>query len=399
MSRFILIGSDDTFEQKLRLALAGGLRGEVLTLTPDAAAMQPRDLLSMITGERPEVLILGPGLPVDEALRLSMVFDVQFPEISVVLVAESTPELILQAMRSGIRDVLTPLADIDSIRILLERACQVFASRFRFEQPGAAAQPLEQGLVIGVISPKGGVGKTTVATNVAVGLGKIAPMNVVLVDLDLQFGDVASSLYLNPEHTMTDAVSNPASQDAMVLKAFLTVHRANIYALCAPSDPISADFISANQVTHLLQQLAAQFRYVVVDTGPGLTEHTLAALEQCTDVVWVAGMDVSSVRSLRLGTDVLRQLDLLPETRHVVLNFADSKSGLSVQDVESSLNAPVDIAIPRSKALTYSTNRGVPILQEDVKDPAAKSLKSLVARFDPQWREKRRSLHRRAVLQ
>jgi pilus assembly protein CpaE len=398
MSRFILIGSDSTFEHKLRLSVAGGLPGEVLTFAPEAATLQPRELLSMITGERPEVLLLGPGLPIEDALRLATVFDVQFPEISVVLVAESTPDLILLAMRAGVRDVLSPLADIDSIRILLERACQVFASRFRLE-PGAASQPREQGLVIGVFSPKGGVGKTTIATNVAVGLGKIAPMNVVIVDLDLQFGDVASSLYLNPEHTMTDAVSNPASQDAMVLKAFLTVHPANIYALCAPIDPVAADFISAQQVTHLLQQLAAQFRYVVVDTGPGLTEHTIAALEQCTDAVWVTGMDVSSVRNLRIGTDVLHKLNLLPETRHVVLNFADTKSGLNIQDIESSLNAPIDVALPRSKALTYATNRGVPVLQDDVKDPATKGLKSLVERFDPQWREKRRSQHRRAVLQ
>lgn len=398
MSRFIFIGEDKAFDEKLRLAVAGGLPGEVVSFTPDAASMQPRELLSMVTGERPEVLIMGPGLPAEDALRLATVFDVQFPEISVVLVAEGNPDLILQAMRSGIRDVLSPMADIASIRVLLERACQVFASRFRVEQP-TASQPREQGLIIGVVSPKGGVGKTTVATNVAVGLGKIAPMNVVLVDLDLQFGDVASSLYLNPEHTILDAVSSPASQDAMVLKAFLTVHPANIYALCAPIDPVAADFVSAHQVTHLLQQLTAQFRYVVVDTGPGLTEHTLAALEQCTDAIWIAGMDVSSVRSLRTGTDVLRKLELLPETRHVVLNFADTKSGLAVQDVEASLNVPIDIALPRSKALTYSTNRGVPLLQEDVKDPAAKGLKSLVERFDPHWREKRRSLHRRAVLQ
>jgi pilus assembly protein CpaE len=398
MSRFILIGSDKAFEEKLRLAVAGGLPGEVATFTRDAASMQPRDLLALVTGDRPEVLILGPELPIDDSLRLATVFDVQFPEISTVLVSEGSPDLVLQAMRSGIRDLLSPMADIPSIRVLLERACQVFASRFRLEQLDVA-QPREQGMVIGVVSPKGGVGKTTVATNVAVGLGKMAPMNVVLVDLDLQFGDVASSLYLNPEHTILDAVSNPASQDSMVLKAFLTVHPANIYALCAPMDPVAADFVSANQVTHLLQQLTAQFRYVVVDTGPGLTEHTLAALEQCTDAIWVAGMDVSSVRSLRMGTDVLRKLELLPEHRHVVLNFADTKSGLAVQDVEASLSVPVDIALPRSRALRYAMNRGMPALQEEVKDPATKGLKALVERFNPAWREKRRSLHRRAVLQ
>ncbi|QTG80819.1 AAA family ATPase [Arthrobacter crystallopoietes] len=398
MSRFLFIGSDDSFEEKLRLAVAGGLPGDVARVSSSTAMREAQQLLSLVADNRPEVIILGPDLVTEDALRLAMVLDVQFPGLSVVLVAETTPELVLQAMRSGVRDVMSPLADIPSIRILLERAGHVFASRYRSGSQGTMP-PSELGLVIGVFSPKGGVGKTTIATNLAVGLGKVAPMNVVIVDLDLQFGDVASGLYLNPEHTMTDAVSNSASQDSMVLKAFLTVHPANIYALCAPRDPVSADLITADQITHVLQQLTAQFKYVIVDTGPGLTEHTLAALEQCTDAVWVAGMDVSSVRSLRTGLDVLRKLELTPENRHVVLNFADAKSGLSVQDIEASLAAPIDIAIPRSKALSYSTNRGIPVLQDDAKDPATKSLKALVQRFDPKTKEKRRKQHRRAVVQ
>ena len=106
----------------------------------------------------------------------------------------------------------------------------------------------------------------------------------------------------------------------------------------------------------LLEQLAEEFQYVVVDTAPGLPEIGLAALEQCTDAVWVSAMDVPSVRGLRSGLDILRKLNLLPETRHVVLNMADSKSGLSVQDVESTVGAPVDISIPRSKAVALSTD-------------------------------------------
>lgn len=398
MSRFLLIGSDEGFEQKLRLAIAGGLPGDLATVSAETVFADAEELQSLIMGNRPEVIVLGPGLASDDALRLATVLDVQLPGLSVVLVAETSPDLVLQAMRAGVRDVMSPLADVPAIRILLERAAQVYATRYRTASPGSPP-PTEQGLVIGVFSPKGGVGKTTVATNLAVGLGKLAPMNVVVVDLDLQFGDVASALYLDPEHTMMDAVSNSASQDSMVLKAFLTVHPANIYALCAPREPVSADLISADQVTHVLQQLTAQFKYVVVDTGPGLNEHTLATLEQCTDAIWVAGMDVSSVRSLRIGLDALRKLDLIPETRHMVLNFADAKSGLSVQDIEASLAAPIDVAIPRSKAMSHSTNRGIPLLQDELKDPATKNLKALVQRFDPQHQEKRRKLHRRAVVQ
>jgi pilus assembly protein CpaE len=316
----------------------------------------------------------------------------------VVVAAEPDPEFLLHAMRAGIRDIVAPNSDAAQLRVLLERASQSFTHRYRAAVPQQAPETTK-GLVIGVFSPKGGVGKTTVATNIAIGLGKVAPMSVVIVDLDLQFGDVASGLYLNPEHTVTDAVTPAASQDSLVLKAFLTVHPGSIYALCAPPTPVDADEITPEQISRLLEQLSEQFQYVVVDTAPGLPEIGLAAMEKCTDVVWVSGMDIPSVRGLRAGLDILRQLDVLPETRHVVLNMADAKNGLTVQDLESTIGAPVDVSIPRSRAVSLSTNRGIPILQEPVRDPATKSLNQLVERFNPAWRAKsQRKLHRRVVV-
>lgn len=396
MSRFVLISPNTDFDARVRQALAGGLPGGLQTFAFVNPA-NPAELFASLNQERPEVLILGPDVPVEDALRLATVFDVQLPELSVILVGEADPNFVLLAMRAGIRDILSPAADPAQIRVLLERACQSFATRNRTT---AASQPdSARGLVIGVFSPKGGVGKTTIATNIAIGLGKVAPMGVVIVDLDLQFGDVASGLYLHPEHTVTDAVSSAASQDSLVLKAFLTVHPGSIYALCAPRTPEEADDITPQQVTRLLEQLAEQFQYVVVDTAPGLPEVGLAALEQCTDAVWVTAMDVPSIRGLRSGLDILRRLDLLPETRHVVLNMADSKSGLSVQDVEATIGAPVDVSIPRSKAVAFSTNRGIPVLQDGRKDPAVKGLKQLVNRFDPAWRATaQKKLHRRVVV-
>jgi pilus assembly protein CpaE len=397
MSRFLLITADNSFEEKLRHATAGGLPGDVLTVHPDLIA-QPEDLLDLLTVQQPEVLILGPGVAADGALRLATIVDVRFPTISMVLVTDETADVTLPAMRAGIRDVIEPTADIPSVRLLLERACLAYASRHRAEHVQTIAKQ-DQGMVIGVFSPKGGVGKTTIATNLAVGLGKLAPMGVVLVDFDLQFGDVASNLYLTPEYSVLDAVSGSASEDTMVLKAFLTPHPSGIYALCGPANPADADSISASQLEGLIKQLAAEFPYVVIDTGPGLTENSLAALEQCTDAVWVTGMDVPSVRGLRAGLDVLGKLGMFPESRHVVLNFADSKTGLSVQDIEATLGAPVDVSVPRSRGLSLATNRGIPLLQNDVRDPATKKLRGLVQRFDPKWRaSSQRKLHRRVVI-
>jgi pilus assembly protein CpaE len=397
VSRFVAITAVRDFEASVRQAITGALTGELQTLSPDVLTEGPKEILQRTGGIPPEVLLLGPGLNPEDSLRLAVLFDLQYPEVSLVLVAPTSPETVLAAMRAGIRDVVDPGISVNDLRVLLERCCLAAGSRRRGLQ-GETEYEQASGRVIAVMSPKGGVGKTTVATNLAIGLSKIAPMGVVLVDLDLQFGDVATGLLLEPDHSITEAVHGAAAQDSMVLKAFLTVHPAGLYALCAPRTPAESDYITADHVTRLLTQLASQFQYVVVDTAPGLGEHCLATLEQATDGVWICGMDVPSVRGLHKCLDVLRELNLMPQDRHVVLNFADRKSGISVQDVEATLNVPVDVVIPRSRTLPYSTNRGIPVLQAQVRDAATKGLQKLVDRFDPNKSSTNRKQHRRAVV-
>ncbi|WP_426990061.1 AAA family ATPase [Pseudarthrobacter sp. Y6] len=397
MSRYVLITSDQDFEKRVRQA-ASGLHGTFHAIAADYLPPGPDDLLQVLSGDPVEVILLGPGLPMDDSIRLASLFDLQYPEISVVLVTESEEEVALPAMRAGIRDLLHPGSNADSIRKLLERASLAAAGRRR--GLGNSVEGPRSGRIIAVMSPKGGVGKTTITTNLAVGLGKEAPMGVVVVDLDLQFGDVASGLMLDPERTLSDAVVGAAVQDTVVLKSYLTLHPSGIYALCAPLSPTDADQISGEQVGRLLSQLANEFQYVVVDSAPGLGEHLLATLELATDAVWVCGMDIPSIRGLRTGFSILTELDLVPENRHVVLNFADRRSGLTLQDVEATIGCPVDVVLPRSRAVPFSTNKGVPLLQEGTRDAATKGLRQLVERFTANWESRpHKKLHRRAVVQ
>lgn len=401
MSRFVLITPNTDFERRVRMATAA-MPGSLQFFQADYLPQGPEEVLAQLLGEPPEVFILGPGLPAEETLKFAAVMDLQYPEISMILVTDESSDVAIQAMRAGIRDLLDPAAEVDRIRVIVERASLASAGRRRGLSPSSSEhhEHAAGGRIIAVISPKGGVGKTTVATNLAVGLGKIAPMGVVVVDLDLQFGDVASGLMLEPDHTITDAVVGAASQDSMVLKTYLTVHSAGIYALCAPKNPVEMDRISGENISHLLSQLRQEFQYVVVDTAPGLGEHVLATLDQASDAVWICGMDVPSIRGLRSGNQILSELNLLPETRHVVLNMADRRSGLTLQDVEATIGAPVDVVLPRSRTLPFSTNKGIPLLQDGSRDPAAKGLRQLVERFKPNWEARpHKKLHRRAVVQ
>ncbi|RDV09728.1 MinD/ParA family protein [Arthrobacter sp. RT-1] len=397
MSRFVVVTADTGFSERAQEA-AKGLHGQIQVLPANYLPPSPEDILRTVSAEPAEVVLLGPGLPTEDAIRIASLFDLQFPEVSVVLVTVADEGIALPAMRAGIRDLLQPDASSEDIKRMLERASLASASRRR----GLGATLPEGkvgGRVIAVMSPKGGVGKTTVTTNLAVALGKVAPMGVVILDLDLQFGDVASGLLLEPERTLADAVTGAAVQDSLVLKSYLTLHNSGIYALCAPLNPAQADQITGEQVGHLIRQLADEFQYVVVDTAPGLGEHLLATLDLATDAVWVCGMDVPSIRGLRTGFQILTELDLMPDTRHVVLNFADRKSGLSVQDVEATIGRPVDIVLPRSRVVPFSTNKGVPLLQEGSRDGVARGLGQLAERFKPGWEERpHKKLHRRALV-
>ena len=377
MSRVVLAGADEDLALRVKQAADG----DVHLLPPGRLPSDPGRLFEqLVDGELPDVLLIGPGAPPDSVLTLASRLDVQAPGISVVLIAEASQQMWQAAMRSGIRDLLSPSASVPEIRDAIERASVAANGRRRVLRPTTETERYA-GRVITIASPKGGVGKTTVSTNLALGLTAHAPQSTVLVDLDVQFGDVASALGLAPEYTLPDAVHGPASEDTMVLKTFLTQHPSGLYAVCGADSPTAGDTVTADDVSRLLASLAREFRYVVVDTAPGLSEQTLAALDRATDVVMLSSMDVPGVRGLRKELDVLRELCMIPAGRHVVMNFADPKGGLSVRDVETAIGTGVDVVIPRSAAVPVSTNQGVPIVAGGRKDPAAKELRRLVSRF------------------
>jgi pilus assembly protein CpaE len=377
MSLVVLAGASED----LILRVKEATDGDVSVLAPGRLPSDPARLFEqLLDGELPDVLLVGPHAPAPDVLTLASRLDVQSPGISVVLMAEPSPEMWQAAMRAGIRDLLPPTAEVDEIRAAVERAGHAAASRRRVLRPVSETERYT-GRVITIASPKGGVGKTTVSTNLAIGLTAAAPQSTVLVDLDVQFGDCASALGLVPEYTLPDAVRGPASEDTMVLKTFLTQHPSGLYAVCGAESPAAGDTVSGEDVTRLLASLAREFRYVVVDTAPGLSEQTLAALDRASDVVMLTSMDVPGVRGLRKELDVLRELAMIPAGRHVVMNFADPKGGLSVRDVETTIGTGVDVVLPRSKAVPASTNQGVPILQSSKRDPMAKEMRRLVSRF------------------
>lgn len=372
----------DSSELEARVHAAAG--GNCIAVPAHPIPADPAQLLAQLRHDSlPDIVVLDASRAPQDALALAERFDRELPGTGVVLIGDPGA-ISVAAMRAGVRDVLPADTDAESLRVALDRVgAAVLARRAQvgiMPTPAPVAQAAP-GRVLTVLSPKGGAGKTTIATNLAVGLAQTAPGSVVLVDLDVQFGDVATALSLEPEFTLDDVVHGAALRDPIAMKTHLTHHPSGLSVVCAPDNPAAADTITPEQVSALLSLLATQFRFVVVDTAAGLEARTLAALDHTTDPLLLTTFDVTGSRGLRKEIATLRDLGMLTNARQVVLNFADPKGGLSVADVEATIRSRVDLTIPISKAVTASLNTGTPLLQQKPNDAASKQLRKLLTYY------------------
>ncbi len=232
-----------------------------------------------------------------------------------------------------------------------------------------------RGVVVTVFSAKGGCGKTTLASNLAASLADGGRREVCLVDLDLNFGDVAIVLQLFPAHTLADAVPLLETLDLPAVTALLTPHSPGLSALVAPVEPGSAETVPASLITTILQLLREEFAFVVVDTPPAFTDHVLAAFDQSDVIALLATLDIPALKNLKLTLETLDLLNYPRERLRVVLNRADSKVGLALSEVEKTLRVPIALHIPSSRAVPASINRGVPIMLDDPSHPVSMAIR------------------------
>lgn len=387
-ARVLLATPHAGYEQRVRRAFGADLNGQLARFEVAGGGLDTEDLARQLTHTCPDVVAIGPDIELEQALALARRLEQDRPEISVLLIGELAPELWQDALRSGVRDVLAPDAVDAEVRGAFERALDV-AARRRHNLVGDAGAPGPTGRIVTVVSPKGGSGKTTVSSNLAVGLARAEPDHAVIVDLDLQFGDVATALRLTPEHTIVDVVRTAGPVDGiahngMLLKSFLTAHPSGLWAMCGPDAPADGEEVTADHAREIVASLSGEFRFVVVDTGAGLTEQTLSVMEISTDLVLLCAMDVPSVRSLRKEIDALELLGMTQQRRHLVINRADSKVGLDIHDVEAIIGMPVDVAVPSTRAIPLSLNQGTPVIESDPRSAVARQLAGLVERFAEQ---------------
>ncbi len=364
-------------------ALAERIVDSVQADAPASGPFDPARSASSLLHGRPEVLLLGPELDDVSLVSLTEYLDLNHPEVAVVWVREPTPLAWQLALRSGARDVISPDADSRAITETLDRARLRLLSRQQLAK--APAPVARRGAIIVVASPKGGCGKTMVSTNVAVTIAASLPNEVLLIDLDAQFGDVASHLRLNPTYGIHSAAVAQVGSDprrgaglseAGELKAFLTPYEGTLMTLCAPVDPSAAEDVTADSVSSLLRVASEAFKLVVVDTGAGLDDLTLAAIDMADHLVLVSSTEVPSVRAIRTELALLDRMGSTAQ-RYLVLNRSDAKVGLTLDDIERALEMKFSAKIPSTIEVPESINAGTPVALLRPRSPVTKELAAL----------------------
>ena len=359
-----------------------GATGAELLLSvsgPGSRALESLEDLKRVLQDSPHesAVVLGAGVDLAAAAAFSDTLRVTRPALSVILVRRRVDTSVLaEALRSGMREVVEE-RDLTGLGEAVKRARELYVA---VTGPVRADAGGPDGVLVSVFSPKGGVGKTTLSVNLAVTLAARGH-RVCLVDLDIAFGDVALTLQLPPVRTIGDVVALDGDIDADTLEPLLTEHGRGFWALLAPVQPDAKDTISVSLVAKALATLKARFDYVVVDTAPAFDEHVLQAIDASDHLLMVTTLDVPTLKNVKIANETLDLLNFPRSRRHLVLNRADDKVGLSAEKVETTLGMPVAQAVPTSLDVAHATNTGEPLAASHPKHAASQAYGKLADRL------------------
>lgn len=375
----IFFGDDLAIAERLSQIRVPVERIEV-RFSPDWAQRPLADVAHFLSDGAPSVVVIGPTTGTIDPIGVIAALEAHSPGVSVVLCHLDPAQVVMAAMRAGARDVISPDIGDAELYTSIGRALAASERRREVQHFEPAELPTEfQSVVASVISPKGGVGRTMLATNLGVELARKYPGQVVLVDLDVQFGDISSVLGLSPVKTLADAANAAADGvDATQLKTFLTHHPSDLYVLAGTESLMEAEGIDPGVMKEVLQMLSEDFRYVVIDNSAAVTDFTLAALEASTDVLLLSSTDVPGVRGLRRVLDALDAIGMTDQRRHLVINRSTDRYGVTVEHVEEAAGMPAVTRIPAAKEVAVATNQGIPVVDLQGRNPVFKAIQPLI---------------------
>ena len=372
----VIYSTDSSISQRIQLVLGAG--AEVVRSTAEL-----RHNLELNPGR--QLVVIGQDIALETALDLAREHRTSQPALGFVLLRNRLEVGMLSAaLQAGVREVVAA-DDATELLAAAQRSLSLSSAiGGAMNAPMNSSAPDKRGRMVLVFSAKGGCGKTTVSTNLAQALAQDTSKSVCLVDFDLQFGDVAIALQIEPTKTISDAIRIQQAQvgktvDAQDIASLVTSYRPNLDVLLAPLNPSDVEFVTPNLAHGILTALRQRYDFVVIDAPPAFTEVILRAFDIADQYLLLTTLDTPSLKNLKVTLDTLTELGLPTSKWKVVVNRSTARAGVSIADVEKATGQPVYAAIPASDVVPNTTNRGQTVVSAQPRHRVAKAIRAIAA--------------------
>lgn len=332
----------------------------------------------------PDIILMDANVRGGNGIDVIERLSVEVPAAAIIIMSpQGKQEYLQRALLAGAKNYLIkPFDNTELVNMVRQVYKQQQRLRNILRQGGPTSR--QPGKVISVISNKGGAGKTTIAVNLAVALAERPDARVGILDANLQFGDVATYLNLAPRASIVDAVVEKDTLDETALETFMTPYNDRLSLLAAPARPEQAEAVTGGNMKAILSQMKKKYEVVVVDTATDLNEITLSVLDESDAIILLAGSDLPTLKNMKLCLEILQSLKYGDDKVHIVLNRANSAGGLSVQQVEKSLNLKFYATIPSDgKTVLPSINHGIPFVLANHHSAVAQTVFQLAQKLAP----------------
>lgn len=332
--------------------------------------------LDRIENTSPDIIIMTLGAGDTDVLSLAERIILHRPRTFVILVAEHLDvDMMQNAIKIGCHNIIelptSPKEFADYIKSVYNN------ESIRLKSLNEKENLLWSSTVISVFGAKGGLGKTTIAANLAVKLAE-KRKKVALIDLDLQFGDIHIFMDIEPKDTITELFQEVITPNIDSVRSYMTVHSSGVHVLCAPKSPEYAELISPEKVLSLLSLLRTYYDYVIIDTAPSFSEVNMIAIESSSLIFFVTGLDISILKNSKLSVSLLESLQQTDKVR-VIVNRAVDTNSISVNDVQKIIGYPIWAKIPSDyKVAVNALNRGIPFVSGAPNSKLSQSITELV---------------------
>ncbi|MGE5473740.1 MAG: response regulator [Ignavibacteriales bacterium] len=341
-------------------------------------ASNGEEAINLVKESKPDVILMDINMPVKDGIRATEEITVLSPDTNVIMISvQGEQEYLKKAMAAGARDFIVKPFQGDELIETVQRVYEI--ARKRKESKYTQAIPEEiHSKVFSVFSTKGGVGKTTIATNLAVSLARMTRKKVALVDLDLQFGDVAVMLNVSLRSTISDLIKEFSLLDESNIEDYMVTHFSGIKVLSAPHKPEYAEYITPEHITKIVECLKSKFHYVVIDTSNIFNEVVLTALDLSDQILYISTLDLPTIKNIKSGLDIMESLHYSNSKINIVLNKASEQFGIKYKDFEDTLKYPIWSYIPEdSQTVITSANKGFPFVITRAETKVAKSIMTM----------------------